>query len=115
MKICGMLGSNPFEWDDKNECLQVCTKISRKITFAIAVIQSLLYLCFLLWRLVELVHHPNPSFPAAVWQYIWINLNIWGLTTFYNGHTKKQEVVSFFRGLQLLAKKLKNGILQLFF
>lgn len=109
MGICCMMGSNPYEWDDKNQCLAVSQKLRRKFTFSFAILHSALYLGFLIWRLVELLHNPNPSFPAAVWIFIWINLISWSLITMYNSHKKKRNVVSLFQGLKILTNTLKRG------
>lgn len=109
MKTCALLGSNLYTWDDRNECVSECTNFSRKFTFTIAVGHTVLYLCFLFWRLVQVVQKPKTSFPDVVWIYIWINQSYWSLTTYYNGYRKKGEVVSLFRGLKKLSTVLQKG------
>jgi hypothetical protein len=103
------VGSSLYEWNETQECLTVTKKLRRKITFAIAVINSIFYLIFLLWREVELVNHQNPSFPAIIWQIIWIQATVWALVTFYNGSVKKSQVVTCFNGIKLLTEKLLKG------
>lgn len=110
MKTFALLGSNPYKWDEANECVVECNSLSRKISFGFAVGHTVLYLAYLWWRLVQLLQTEKPSFPDVVWIYIWINLFQWSLTTFYNGHRKKSEVVPLFRGLKKLSTMLEKGI-----
>ncbi|OXA45271.1 hypothetical protein Fcan01_19996 [Folsomia candida] len=108
MKTFALLGSNPYKWDEANECVVECNSLSRKISFGFAVGHTVLYLAYLWWRLVQLLQTEKPSFPDVVWIYIWINLFQWSLTTFYNGHRKKSEVVPLFRGLKKLSTMLEK-------
>lgn len=108
MKIYSSLGSNPYKWDSDRGHFSVCETWRRKFTFFVAVFHTFAHLCFLLWGLVQHSQENEPSFPTAVWLWIWI-IGIWLLVTFYNGWTKKWEVVALFKGVKLLTGRLERG------
>lgn len=110
MKTYALLGSNPYEWNDTNECAIECRGSSRKVCFAIAAGNTALYVSYLWWRLVQVLQTEKPSFPDVAWIYIWINQFQWSLTTCYNAYRKKGEVVPLFRGLKKLSTTLEKGI-----
>ncbi|OXA54762.1 hypothetical protein Fcan01_11737 [Folsomia candida] len=107
MKIYSSLGSNPYKWDSDRGHFSVCETWRRKFTFFVAVFHTFAHLCFLLWGLVQHSQENEPSFPTAVWLWIWI-IGIWLLVTFYNGWTKKWEVVALFKGVKLLTGRLER-------
>lgn len=109
LKVCGLMGSIPYDWDRVEECVAVCYKFSRKASVSFAVIHSAFYGVFLLWRLAVLVGSQKPSYFAIVWQWNWINMITWALVTFYNAHQKKTEVAAIFRGLKKFNAILRKG------
>lgn len=114
MKIFSCMGSHLYEWnnsDDDVSCFKVTSKLWRKITFFIGFSSTVLYYCFLIWRLIQYSNQleSDPSFPDIVWLWIWIILTTWAIVSFYNGWTKKREVVAHFKGVTLLMKQLERG------
>ncbi|OXA44687.1 hypothetical protein Fcan01_20683 [Folsomia candida] len=113
MKIFSCMGSHLYEWnnsDDDVSCFKVTSKLWRKITFFIGFSSTVLYYCFLIWRLIQYSNQleSDPSFPDIVWLWIWIILTTWAIVSFYNGWTKKREVVAHFKGVTLLMKQLER-------
>lgn len=103
------MGSTPYDWDAVQGCVVLNTKTWRKLSFSFAVIHSIFYMAFLIWRLGVLATDHKPSYYAIVWQWNWINMHTWALVTFYNAHKKKEDVVPLFRGLKKLVSILSRG------
>jgi hypothetical protein len=110
IKMHSIFGIMPYEWSEAEETVVISHKSLRTFTFYLAEFQVLGYFCFLIFRLLQLGHETVPSYPDVIWQYIWINLYIWAITSFWNAHVKKNEVVRFLRGLKKLGTELSTGI-----
>lgn len=111
MGIYSSLGSNPYSWDSKQNCMSFCSTLRRNISFMFAVLITVIQLGFLFCRLIQHSQEleANRSFEVIVWLWIWIILTSWALVSFHNGWTKKSEVVGMFKGVRLFARCFENG------
>jgi hypothetical protein len=103
--------NTPYVWDNNLKTIKITKSPIRKISFYLAYIQSICYLCFLVLRLLTyLGQEEDISFVNISWLFLWINFYIWAIITIYNDQVKNQETVALFKGLQKLTREFHKGI-----
>lgn len=90
--------------------LQAISARWRSFPYYFAFFQSMFYTSYLSCQLVVLFMQPQVHFVSVAWVWIYLNLYIWGVLTYFNAEEHKLDLISLHKGVLKLCNEFHQGI-----